>query len=249
LKAIIFAGGKGARLMPYTHVMPKPLLPVGEQSVLEIILAQLRHSGITDILIATGYKSTLIEAVIGDGSDHGVDITYFRERDPLGTVGALAEVPPFEDTFIMMNGDVLTEEALYGNLLQAHRTSGAAMTVASKLEQIDIDYGVLHLGEGLGEARRIEQLDEKPRYSWPVSMGVYAVEPRAQAMVPRGQKTDFPDLIASLLAGSETVAAYEHPGYWLDIGRLHHLEEAVQDFENSAGRFLSDTGSHPEVPG
>jgi NDP-sugar pyrophosphorylase family protein len=247
LKAIIFAGGKGARLMPYTHVMPKPLLPVGEQSVLEIILAQLRHSGITDIVLATGYKSTLIEAVIGDGSEHGVDITYFREREPLGTVGALAEVEAFEDTFIMMNGDVLTEEALYGNLLQAHRTSGAVMTVASKLEQIDIDYGVLHLGDGLGGARRIDKIDEKPRYSWPVSMGVYAVEPSVQALVESSAKTDFPDLLASLLGSGQTVAAYEHDGYWLDIGRLHHLEEAVQDFENSAGRFLSDTGSHPQV--
>jgi NDP-sugar pyrophosphorylase family protein len=249
VKAIIFAGGKGARLMPYTHVLPKPLLPVGEQSVLEIILAQLRHSGITDIVLATGYKSALIEGVIGDGSEHGVDITYHREREPLGTVGALAEVDRFEETFIMMNGDVLTDEPLYGSLLQAHRASGAAMTVASKLEQIDIDYGVLHLGDDLGGARRIERIDEKPRYAWPVSMGVYAVEPRVQQLVERGVKMDFPDLIARLLERGEEVAAYEHPGYWLDIGRLHHLEEAVQDFEDSAGRFLSDTGSHPEVSG
>ncbi|MEA2347938.1 MAG: NDP-mannose synthase [Thermoleophilaceae bacterium] len=247
MKAIIFAGGKGARLLPYTHVLPKPLLPVGEQSILEIILAQLRHSGITDISMATGYKSTLIEGVIGDGAAYGVDITYYREKEPLGTVGALAEVPAFEDTFIMMNGDVLTDEPLYGNLLQAHRSSGAALTVACKLEEIEIDYGVLHLGDDLGGARRIERIEEKPRYSWPVSMGVYAVEPHVQAMVERGHKTDFPDLITHLLANGHTVAAYEHPGYWLDIGRLHHLEEAVQDFESSAGRFLTDTDSFPRL--
>jgi len=247
MKAIIFAGGKGARLLPYTHVLPKPLLPVGEQSILEVILAQLRHSGITEIVIATGYMSRIIESMFGDGKEYGVDITYFRERDPLGTVGALAEVPPFEGTFIMMNGDVLTDEPLYGSLLRAHRESGAALTVASKLEEIEIDYGVLHLGDDLGGARRIDRIEEKPRYSWPVSMGVYAVEPHVQAMVASGRKTDFPDLIADLIARGETVAAYEHPGYWLDIGRLHHLEEAVQDFENSAGRFLTDTDTFPRL--
>ena len=249
MKAIIFAGGKGARLMPYTHVMPKPLLPVGEQSVLEIILAQLRHSGITDILIATGYKSTLIEAVIGDGSDHGVDITYFRERDPLGTVGALAEVPPFEDTFIMMNGDVLTEEALYGNLLQAHRDVGRGH---DRSQQARADRHRLRRAPP-GRRSRGSPADRAARREAALFLagqhGGLCGRAARQAMVPRGQKTDFPDLIASLLAASETVAAYEHPGYWLDIGRLHHLEEAVQDFENSAGRFLSDTGSHPEVAG
>lgn len=251
MKAIIFAGGKGARLMPYTHVLPKPLLPVGEgenaQSILEIILAQLRHSGITEIVLATGYKSSLIEGVFGDGSEHGVEITYHREREPLGTVGALAEVPPFGEGFLMMNGDVLTNESLYASLIEAHRAAGAAMTVASKVQEIDIDYGVLALGEQLGGARRIERIDEKPRYSWPVSMGIYAVEPRVQAMVARGARTDFPDLIEQLLATGETVAAYEHPGYWLDIGHLQHLEEAVQTFESAAGRFLSDTDSHPQV--
>ena len=237
MKAVVFAGGEGARLLPYTSVLPKPLLPVGDRPVLDIIVEQLRDAGITDIVLATGYLSSLIETYFGDGSSWGVRITYNREKTQLGTVGALAEVPALDDTFIMMNGDVLTTP-LYDELVEAHRATGAAATIATKVQEIDVDYGVLRLGDPVAGVRRIEGIDEKPRYSWPVSMGIYAVEPRVTRLVQPGQRMDLPELIDRLIAAGETVTAYEHPGYWQDIGQLHDLEEAVQAFEGSAGEFV-----------
>lgn len=243
----MFAGGQGARLLPYTYVLPKPLLPVGDKPILQVIIDQLRQAGIEEVVLATGHMSALIETYFGDGADHGVAISYHREREPLGTVGALAEIPEFQEPFIMMNGDVLTDTTLYDHLVGAHREARAAMTIATKCQEIDIDYGVLGLGEQLGAARRIERIDEKPRYSWPVSMGIYVVEPRVQRLVQPGRRMDFPDLITRMIDIGETVAAYEHDGYWMDIGHLHHLEAAVQDFETAADAFAGDTASNPRV--
>ncbi len=190
----MFAGGEGARLVPYTRVLPKPLLPVGDRPVLEIIIGQLREAGITEVVLATGYLSSLIETYFGDGRAYGVEITYMREKEQLGTVGALATMPEFDDTFVMMNGDVLTTP-LYTDLLEAHRKSGAAATVASKKQEVDVEYGVLRLGDDIGELRRIDGIDEKPRYYWPVSMGIYAVEPRVQRFVEPGRRMDLPELL------------------------------------------------------
>jgi len=245
VKAVVFAGGEGARLLPYTSVLPKPLLPVGDRPVLEIIVGQLRDAGITEIVLATGYLSSLIETFFGDGSNWGVRISYNRERTRLGTVGALAEIPGLDETFIMMNGDVLATP-LYRELVAAHREAGAAATIAAKLQEIDVDYGVLRLGKSVGELRRIEGIDEKPRYSWPVSMGIYVVEPRVIRLVEPGRRMDLPDLITRLVEEGETVAAYDHPGYWQDIGQLHDLEAAVQAFEGSADDFVGRSG--PDLP-
>jgi len=236
MKAVVFAGGEGARLLPYTSVLPKPLLPVGDRPVLEIIIGQLRDCGITEVVLATGYLSSLIETYFGDGSNWGVEITYNREKTQLGTVGALAEVPDLDDTFIMMNGDVLATP-LYRDLVDAHRRSGAAATIATKLQEIDVDYGVLQLGEPVAGLKRIEGIDEKPRYSWPVSIGIYAIEPRVTEFVRPGHRMDLPDLVEALIEAGETVAAYEHPGYWQDIGQLHDLEEAVRAYEGNVDEF------------
>jgi NDP-mannose synthase len=247
MKAVVFAGGEGARLLPYTSVLPKPLLPVGERPVLEIIIGQLRDAGITEVVLATGYLSSLIETYFGDGSSWGVEISYNREKTQLGTVGALADVPALDDTFIMMNGDVLASP-LYRDLLDAHRASGAAATIATKLAAVDVDYGVLRLGDAVSPLRRIEGIDEKPRYSFPVSMGIYAVEPRVTRLVEHGRRMDLPDLVERLLEEGETVAAYEHSGYWQDIGRLNDLEAAVQAFEGSADEFVGKTSEAPRPP-
>ena len=241
MKAVVFAGGEGARLLPYTSVLPKPLLPVGARPVLEIIIGQLRDAGITEVVLATGYLSSLIETYFGDGSSFGVHITYNREKTQLGTVGALADVPELDDTFIMMNGDVLASP-LYRDLVEAHRASGAAATIATKMQVVPIDYGVLRLGDPVSRLRRIQGIDEKPNYSFPVSMGIYAVEPRVTRFVEAGRRMDLPDLVERLLEEGETVAAYEHAGYWQDIGRLHDLEAAVQEFEGSADEFVGKAG-------
>jgi NDP-sugar pyrophosphorylase family protein len=250
VKAVILAGGQGARLAPYTRVLPKPLLPVGDQPILEIIVGQLRDAGIRDIVLATGYLSSLIETYFGDGSAFGVEITYAREERQLGTVGPIASISGLDETFILMNGDVLTT-ACYRELLAAHRRSGATATVATRLQEIDIDYGVLRLGDRVGDVRRIDGIDEKPRYSWPVSTGIYVFEPRVKQFVEAGRKMDLPDLVTRMIAAGEMVASYDHGGYWMDIGQLHRLEAAVQDFEGSAEDFASRPELAPEelLPG
>jgi NDP-mannose synthase len=254
VKAVVFAGGEGARLVPYTRVLPKPLLPVGDRPVLEIIIGQLRAAGITEIVLATGYLSSLIETYFGDGGAYGVRISYTREREKLGTVGALASIAGLDETFIMMNGDVLATP-LYRELVEAHRAAGAAATIATKLQAVDVDYGVLRLGDPVGPLRTIEGIDEKPRYAWPVSMGIYAIEPRVIRLVQPGRRMDLPHLVERLIEEGETVAAYDHSGYWQDIGRLHDLEAAVQAFEGSADDFvgsarldLKDSGAPGAAP-
>ncbi len=139
-----------------------------------------------------------------------------------------------------MNGDVLTNP-LYGDLVAAHATSGAAATIATRLQTIDVDYGVLDLDAPEGDSRRILRIDEKPRFSWPVSMGIYAFEPRVLEFVAPNARMDFPELISRLIAAGELVTAYEHAGYWMDIGQLHHLEAAVRDYEGDAEDFAYGT--------
>ena len=236
MKAVVLAGGKGARLAPYTRVLPKPLLPVGDRPILEIIVGQLRDAGVADIVLATGHLSGLIETYFGDGGSLGVNITYSHEEAALGTVGPLASIDGLDETFIVMNGDVLTSP-LYAELVAAHAESGATATVASRLQGIDVDYGVLRLDGSDAGPRRITRVDEKPHFSWPVSMGIYAFEPTVLDFIERDTRLDFPELMTRLIAAGELVSAYEHAGYWMDIGQLHHLEAAVRDYEGDAEDF------------
>ena len=238
------AGGEGTRLAPYTRVLPKPLLPVGDRPILEIIVSQLREAGVTDIVLATGYLSNLLETYFGDGSAFGVDITYHHEEKKLGTVGSLASLDGLDEPFILMNGDILTSP-LYTELLEAHRTSGAVATIAARQQKIDIDFGVLRLGPLRGKLRAIEGIDEKPSYHWPVSTGIYAFDPRVQDYVVRDEPLDFPELLDRLISAGEHVAAYDHSGYWMDIGQLHTLEVAVEEFEGSAEDFVRSAGVNP----
>lgn len=240
MNAVVLAGGQGARLEPYTRVLPKPLLPVGSRPILEIIIEQLREAGVTRVIVATGYLSGLIETYFGDGSALGIPISYSREVEALGTIGPLGSIGGLDETFILMNGDVLTSP-IYGELIAAHLRSGAVATIATRAQVIDVDYGVLELGTSADGVRQISGIDEKPRYSLPVSMGIYAFEPEVLTYVERDHKLDFPDLVKRLLAAGESVAAYEHDGYWMDIGQLHHLETAVRDYEGDAADFAHRT--------
>jgi NDP-mannose synthase len=240
MKAVVLAGGQGARLAPFTKVLPKPLLPVGERPVLEIIVRQLRDAGAEEVVIATGYLSRLIETFFGDGSAYDIPISYVREETPLGTIGPLALIPDLDETFLLMNGDVLTSN-FYSELMSAHRRAGATATVAMRLQEIRIDYGVLSIEvEGAGPVPKVRGIQEKPRYRWPVSMGVYAFEPAVLDFVERGTPLDFPDFLNRLIDAGEFVASFEQSGYWMDVGQLHNLEAAVQDYEGGAQRFTSD---------
>ncbi len=229
-RAVVLAGGKGKRLGPYTTVLPKPLLPVGDCAILEVVVRQLRTCGFADLTMAVGYLSHLVQAVMGDGSRHGVSIEYHRESRPLGTVGPLATVENLDDTFLVMNGDVLTTLD-YGRLYDLHREAGNALTVASHRRTVNIDYGVLHLGEAAGETLRIEGFEEKPELGYVVSMGVYLMEPRVLDFIEPDEHMDLPDLVLRLIDAGEQVGSYAFEGFWLDIGRHDDYERAISEYE------------------
>jgi len=222
-RAIIFAGGRGTRLAPFTSVLPKPLMPVGDRSILELVISQLADCGIADVTLCVGYLSHLIEAVVGDGEAHGVKIEYIREEEALGTAAPLRLVDGLDSTFIAMNGDVLTTLD-YDELLRHHRESGSIVTIATRERPIQIDYGVLHIGKAGG---RVYKYQEKPQKTSTVSMGIYVLEPEALSYIPSEGYFDFPDLVQALLRAREPVGALRFDGLWFDIGRRDDYEQAV----------------------
>jgi NDP-sugar pyrophosphorylase family protein len=236
-RAVILAGGEGTRLRPYTTVLPKPLMPIGDRPVLDIVVRQLRAQGFERVTVATGYLAELIEAFFGDGAKYGIPIDYHREQEPLGTVGALALIDGLaEHDVLVMNGDVLTDID-YRGLLERHRASDAAATVATKTRHIQITLGVLRLGQD-GDPTRLVGYDEKPTIDFTASMGVYCFAPRALAYVTPGERLDFPDLILRLLGAGEVVRAWHSEDYWLDIGRHEDYERALEEFERVRSRLI-----------
>jgi NDP-mannose synthase len=223
MKAVILAGGRGTRLAPYTSVLPKPLMPIGDRSILELVINQLAESGVADVTLCVGYLSHLIEAVVGDGSTRGLNVTYVREQEALGTAAPLRLVEGLDETFFAMNGDVLTTLD-FGELLRHHRESGSIVTIATRERPIQIDYGVLHL-RPTGD--RVYKYTEKPKTTSTVSMGIYVLEPEALEYIPPEGHFDFPDLVKALLRARQPVGALRFDGLWFDIGRRDDYEEAV----------------------
>src|SRR5215211_5910868 len=216
--AVILAGGRGTRLGPYTTVLPKPLLPIGDAPILDVVLRQLCGHGFTNITLAVGYLAHLIEAVFKDGSQVGVSLQYQREPRPLGTVGPLATMDHLDDAFLMLNGDVLTTLD-YAAFHRAHVASGNALTLATHVRTVRSDYGVLELDGDTGATQRVVGFREKPEIDHSVSMGVYMLNGHVRQYVPAGERFDLPDLVWRLLEIGERVGAFVYDGYWLDIGR------------------------------
>lgn len=236
-RAVILAGGLGTRLRPYTAVIPKPLMPVGDRPILEIVLRQLRRHGFDRVTIATGHLAQLIEAFFGDGSNLGLKIDYYREHEALGTVGALALIDDLDQSpFLVMNGDVLTDLD-YDVLYRQHLDSAAAATIAVTQRTIQISLGVMHFKDREHEDRVTDYI-EKPTIDYEASMGVYCFAPRAVRHIDAGLRLDFPDLILRLIAAGEVVNAWRPDAYWLDIGRHDDYEKAMEEFEEMRHRLL-----------
>jgi NDP-sugar pyrophosphorylase family protein len=236
-RAVILAGGEGTRLRPYTTVLPKPLMPIGDRPVLDIVMRQLRAHDFERVTIATGYLAELIEAFFRDGAGYGIAIDYHREHEPLGTVGALALIEGLEqDDVLVMNGDVLTDID-YGALLARHRASDAAATIATKVRHIQVSLGVLRFGDE-DDPTRLTGYDEKPAIDFTASMGVYCFAPRALSFIKPGERLDFPDLVLRLIAAGEVVRAWPSDDYWLDIGRHDDYEQALEEFERVRDRLI-----------
>jgi NDP-mannose synthase len=228
-RAVILAGGKGKRLGPYTTILPKPLLPVGDRAILDVVVHQLRELGFTEVTLAVGHLAHLVRAVMGDGSHLGVRIDYAEEDEPLGTVGPLSRIEGLDDSFIVMNGDVLTSLD-YAELIDLHQEAGNVLTIASHRRVVRSDYGVLHLDDGSGRTQAVTGFEEKPETPHVVSMGVYAMEPRALDYIEKGQYLDLPDLVLRLIDAGEKVGSFLFDGYWLDIGRPDDYERAISEF-------------------
>ena len=240
-RAVVLAGGRGSRLAPYTTVLPKPLMPVGERPILEILLRQLRAAGLDDVTLAVGHLAHLVRAVVGDGSAHGVAVRYHEEDRALGTAGPLASIPDLGETFLLVNGDVLTTLD-FRTLIGVHQESGNALTIATHRRTVRTDYGVLRTDGAIGATDRVLGYDEKPELAYTVSMGVYVVEPAAIGRLRPGERCDFPDLVLALLASGAAVGSYLFDGYWLDIGREDDFRRAQAD----AGHVLA--GALPTEP-
>lgn len=225
-RVVILAGGRGRRLEPYTSVLPKPLMPIGNRSILELVVDQLSASGFHRLTFSVGYLSHLIRAVFDNGAGEGVDITYVKEVEPLGTAGPLRLVEGLDETFLVMNGDLLTTLD-YGALLEHHLACGNALTIATHRREVQTDYGVLHLDHA-GDPLRIAMYEEKPKMSMNVSMGVYVLEPEVLRQIPADGAFDFPELVQVLLLAGLPVGAFIHDGLWLDIGRHEDYEQAIE---------------------
>lgn len=233
MKAIILAGGKGTRLAPYTTVLPKPLMPIGDVPILEVVIRQLAYHGFDDITLAVGYLAELLMAYCGDGSKYNVRLSYSREETPLGTAGPLALVPDLQDRFLVMNGDLLTT-LNYSDMWQQHQQRQAIATLATYQRDVKIDLGVIENdAEGW-----VTDYVEKPTYHYAVSTGIYIFEPTILDYIPTGQPLDLPQLVLKLLEQNKQVSCYPYHGYWLDIGRHDDYQEAIQTFETHRSNFL-----------
>jgi NDP-sugar pyrophosphorylase family protein len=242
-RAVVLAGGVGSRLNPYTTVIPKPLLPVGDRAILDILVNQLAASQFTDLTFAVGYLSYLIEAIFGDGSNHSVTIDYHHEECPLGTVGALSDIRRLDAPFLMVNGDVLTTLD-YRALYQAHIESENVMTIATHERVICTDYGVLSLSDPVARMSSITDYEEKPEVTYTVSMGVYVVSPAVLSYIPNTTRFDVPDLVHRLIAAGQPVGSYRDDGYWLDIGRHEDYQQAINDFSSIEAALFPQRAAH-----
>jgi NDP-sugar pyrophosphorylase family protein len=233
-QAVIVAGGQGVRLRPYTTLIPKPLVPIGDKySILEIVLLQLAEQGFEKVTLAIGHLGNLIRAFVGDGSQWGIEVSYLQETSPLGTIGpALMVLDDCPENFLVMNGDILTDID-YGDLLETHIESKAPLTIATNERETRIEFGVLDLVNNA-----VTSFREKPTMTYAVSMGVYAVSRSSLLRYPAGLPLGFDDLIIDLLERGENPASYPFSGYWLDIGRPDDYDRANLEFESVKSTLL-----------
>jgi NDP-sugar pyrophosphorylase family protein len=228
--AVILAGGKGTRLRPYTAVLPKPLVPVADRPILELVIRQLARNGFTRIDLSVGHLGGLIKAYL----DHvdlpdDLELRYWWEDEPLGTAGALTRIADLDEPFLAMNGDVLTTLD-YAQLMRFHNGHDAGLTIATHRQSVNIDLGVIESEDGL-----VTEYVEKPTMRFDVSMGVYVYDPDVLPLIP-DRHFDFPDVVKSMLDSDRKVALYTGPGVWFDIGTIGEHERAVAEIE-----------AHPEL--
>jgi NDP-sugar pyrophosphorylase family protein len=232
MMAVILAGGKGTRLQPFTVSIPKPLLPIGEVPILEVVLAQLARAGVTRVVITLGHLPHLFAACIGNGERFGLQIEYCQEDHPLGTAGSLLLVRNPAEHLLVMNGDLLTTID-YAELVHTHKSSGSAATISVHRRTMYVDYGVIETtADGA-----LDRYIEKPSIPYLVSMGINVLSREALALIPPGEKFDMPQLMLAVKESGRRVGCYETDCYWQDIGRFDDYQRASADFAADPKRF------------
>jgi NDP-sugar pyrophosphorylase family protein len=232
MRAVIMAGGRGSRLAPLTTVLPKPLMPLTDRPIIDVIIRQLVRAEVEHVTISVGHLGGLIEAWVRHDSDYDVPIEFLYEDEPLGTAGALRNLEQIDGTFLAMNGDILTTLP-FAELAADHERSGAAATVAVKDRQVGVEYGVVHTDDD----GQIVRLEEKPTLNYTVSMGIYAFDPRIVELIQPGERVDFPDLLLRAIGAGDTVRTYPFADYWRDIGNRDDYEAAIAEFGSAPERF------------
>ncbi len=240
MQAIIMAGGKGVRLQPYTSIIPKPLLPVGEMPIIEILVKQLSFLGFTKVSIATGYLGELIQSYLGKGEKYGIEIEYSFEKRPLGTVAPLKLIPNLKENVLVMNADILTD-LNYKTLMNFHIEENAAITLSVYKKRERIDYGVIDTDEN----SRLTAFREKPYSEVNINMGIYIINRQVLDYLPENQQVDFPDLINHLISKNKKVLGYDFKGYWQDIGQHLDYERVQEEFQKiRGGLHIDEVGTY-----
>jgi NDP-sugar pyrophosphorylase family protein len=235
MQAVILVGGKGQRLRPYTYILPKPLMPVGDTPILEIMLSQLKYYGFNDIIMALGYRAKLIKTFFGDGKEFGLNIRYSYETNNLGTAAPLALIKDLDDYFLVMNGDILTNFN-YRLFFETHKKNTSSVTIASYLKDVKINLGVMKTND-----MKVIDYIEKPTLHYEVSMGIYAFKRDTINYIPYNEHFDFPDLIKKLLEINKHVNTYHQKDcIWLDIGRKEDYERSLDVFKKQKEKFLPE---------
>ncbi len=235
MKAVVLAGGKGTRLAPYTNVLPKPLMPIGNMPILEVLLRQMKAAGIEEVIITVGHLAELLEAFFKDGRRFGLNIRYSFEDTPLGTAGPLAMVDGLDGPFIVCNGDVLTTLDMK-EMRKFHLQQHGAATIAMHHRRVQINYGLIHC-DGKSE---VTGYSEKPSIDYMVSMGIYIFEPQVLNYIQPNTYLDFPDLVLKLISAGENVYGYQFDGYWQDLGNPDDYQQAQIDFVSMQSQFMVD---------
>jgi NDP-sugar pyrophosphorylase family protein len=235
MRAVILAGGFGKRLYPYTVVLPKPLIPLGDQSIIEVVIRQLIYRGFDHITIAVGYHAELIMAILGDGSKFGIKIDYSMEEKPLNTIGPLRLIPNLDSPFLAMNGDLLTD-LNFKDLFDYHIEKKSLLTVATCKRHVKISLGVIDYDENC----HVTGFREKPEFDYDVSMGIYVFDPKIIDFIPVDEPFGFDQLVLKLLKEKQTVSVFPFEGKWLDMGTFDDLNLAIEEFEKNKDQYLLD---------
>ena len=226
-RAVILAGGLGTRLKPYTVVLPKPLMPIGEYPILEVIIKQLVIHGFDHVTLAVNHQAELFRAYFSDGSKWGLKIDYSLEDKPLSTMGPIKLIPDLPDNFMVMNGDILTDldySCFYNN----HINQNNLFSISSYKREQKIDYGVLEIDSN----QFLKHFREKPVESFDISMGIYMMSNKVLEFIPSGISYGFDNLMLDLIKNNKPARVFPFGGYWLDIGRSDDYMIAIEEFEN-----------------